>query len=160
MSIHSKQSHSESTVDTSGSNRQSLHRNVQMRNVRVGCLDNILDVREEVVAILDDYDYGPNDIHGVRLALEEALVNAVKHGNSLDPNKCVFVSYLIHERQAWIRIEDEGTGFTVDAVPDPTLPEYLERPCGRGIFLMRNFMDTVRYNRAGNVVWMYKARGD
>jgi len=160
MSIRLRESDSDWKVDTFGTNKQPLHQNVRLRNVRLSCLENIRDVREDVVVRLGDHDYSPGDLQAVQLALEEALVNAFKHGNSLDPGKSVYVSYLVHEHQAWFRIEDQGTGFAVDAVPDPTLPENRERPCGRGIFLMRNFMDVVRYNWAGNVVWLYKFRSD
>jgi len=160
MSFRLNEIDADSTVDTTGTNEQPSHDRVRLRNVRLNCLDNSREVREEVVSHMDDHEYSSKDIHAVQLALEEALVNAFKHGNSLDPGKCVYVWYMVHEREAWIRIEDQGPGFAVDAVPDPTLPENCERPCGRGVFMMRHFMDVVQYNQVGNVCWMYKFRSD
>jgi serine/threonine-protein kinase RsbW len=103
--------------------------------------------------------YGEKEIFGVRLALEEALVNAVKHGNRHDPAKCVWASWHVGPNRVLIEIEDEGDGFNPRAVPDPCAAENLERSCGRGLFLMRHYMTSVRYNRRGNRVTMCKRRG-
>jgi serine/threonine-protein kinase RsbW len=96
----------------------------------------------------------------VRLALEEALVNAIKHGNGLDPNKQVHVVCQISAEKVRIVIEDEGIGFRPDDVPDPTEDENLEKPCGRGIMLMRAFLSTVEYNERGNRVVLEKNKND
>jgi serine/threonine-protein kinase RsbW len=95
---------------------------------------------------------------GIRLALEEALVNAVKHGNRGDSSKTVHVRYQISPQQFMIEIQDEGRGFDPEAVPDPLNPENLERPGGRGVFLMRHYMSWVHYNEAGNCVTLCKVR--
>ena len=76
-------------------------------------------------------------IYGIRLAVEEALVNAIKHGNQMDRKKAVRIRYTINPQHFLIEIEDQGPGFRPDEVPDPTSPENLERPCGRGLLLMR-----------------------
>ncbi|MFA6133214.1 MAG: ATP-binding protein [Phycisphaerae bacterium] len=94
----------------------------------------------------------------IRLALEEALNNAIKHGNGLDPRKTVHVEYDINEEQAVFVITDEGCGFNPHAVPDPTADENLEKPSGRGIMLMRAYMDVVQFNDCGNQVRMVKKR--
>jgi serine/threonine-protein kinase RsbW len=99
-------------------------------------------------------DYDQKQVFGVRLALEEALVNAVKHGNRHDPTKRVWASWHVGPSRVMIEIEDEGDGFDPRAVPDPCAPENLERSCGRGVFLMRHYMSSVRYNRRGNHVIM------
>jgi serine/threonine-protein kinase RsbW len=96
------------------------------------------------------------DVFGIRLALEEALVNAIKHGNQMDPAKRVFVQYRIAENKFEIHIRDEGAGFDPADVPDPTDIENLERPCGRGLMLMRYYMTEVNYSNRGNVVTMSK----
>jgi serine/threonine-protein kinase RsbW len=102
--------------------------------------------------------YSEHDIFSIKLALEEALVNAIKHGNQMDPDKRVFVTYRISATRFEIRITDEGEGFNPDDVPDPTAIENLERACGRGLLLMRGFMTEVEYHPPGNSVSMAKDR--
>lgn len=116
-------------------------------------------VQERIVKRLEELDYSPRDLFGMRLALEEALVNAIKHGNRMDRNKHVEIFCRIHEDVVRVEIEDEGPGFALVDVPDPTADENLERPCGRGIMLMRSFMNVVEYNERGNRVILEKQRG-
>jgi serine/threonine-protein kinase RsbW len=96
------------------------------------------------------------EVFSVRLALEEALVNAIKHGNEMDRSKKVFISYRFVGDRLEVRITDEGKGFDPNDVPDPTAIENLERPCGRGLMLMRYYMTEVQYNETGNSVLMAK----
>jgi serine/threonine-protein kinase RsbW len=96
------------------------------------------------------------EVFGIRLALEEALVNAIKHGNQMDRDKKVLISYRLLPDRFEIRITDEGIGFDPNDVPDPTAIENLERPCGRGLMLMRHYMTEVEYNDRGNSVSMCK----
>lgn len=100
--------------------------------------------------------YTEHDIFAIMLALEEALVNAIKHGNQLDIDKRVSVSYTVTPDRFDIRITDEGPGFNPEEVPDPTAIENIERPCGRGLLLMRGFMTEVQYHGKGNTVSMSK----
>jgi serine/threonine-protein kinase RsbW len=113
---------------------------------------------DEVVAILAGLGYSARDYHGVRLALEEAIVNGLRHGNQGDPSKCVRVGYRAGPNTLLAVVEDEGPGFDPQRVPDPTLPENLERPCGRGLLLMRHYMTRVRFARPGNRVLLCKRR--
>jgi serine/threonine-protein kinase RsbW len=115
-------------------------------------------VLEELLERLQSEDWTSREIFGIRLALEEAVVNAIKHGNSLDPNKQVHVICQSSSEKIWIKIADEGPGFDPEAVPDCTDAEHLDVPHGRGIMLMRNFMSRVEYNDQGNVVTMEKVR--
>ena len=115
-------------------------------------------VQEEIEHLLKLHQFGEREVFGIRLAVEEALVNAIKHGNQLDPDKKVYVSYQITTERFDIRITDEGPGFNPEDVPDPTAIENLERPCGRGLLLMRGFMTEVQYHGKGNVVTMAKVR--
>jgi serine/threonine-protein kinase RsbW len=78
-------------------------------------------------------------------ALREALANAVRHGNRQNPDQVVRVFFTIENSTATIRVEDEGDGFEPADVPDPTTPENLLRPSGRGIFYMRQFMNRVEF---------------
>ena len=115
-------------------------------------------VQERIVARLESLEYSMRDVFGIRLALEEALVNAIKHGNGLDPDKTVRVNCLIEDDLLRVEIEDQGPGFNMGDVPDPTADENLERPCGRGIMLIRSFMTSVEYNAKGNRVVLEKRR--
>ncbi len=78
-------------------------------------------------------------------ALREAVANAVRHGNKQDPGRVVRVTYAVENSAITIRVEDEGTGFDPADIPDPTDPENLLRPNGRGIFYMRQFMTRVEF---------------
>jgi serine/threonine-protein kinase RsbW len=115
-------------------------------------------VQDDIESALQSAGYGDRDIFAIKLALEEAIVNAIKHGNQMDPGKRVSVWYAVGADRFEVKIADEGPGFNPADVPDPTQPENLERPCGRGVFLIRNLMTTVEYHGAGNVVHMSKLR--
>ena len=117
-------------------------------------------VLDDVLTQLEAHGFSMKDTFGVHMAIEEALVNAIKHGNRLDASKRVHVNCKVSPRRLWIRIQDEGEGFNPVEVPDPTSPENLELPCGRGLMLMRSFMSSVEYNKAGNCVVMEKERSD
>jgi serine/threonine-protein kinase RsbW len=117
-------------------------------------------VQERIITRLEELGFPARGVFGVRLALEEALVNAIKHGNGLDPNKQVQVACQISSEKVRIVIEDEGSGFRPQDVPDPTEDENLEKPCGRGIMLMRAFLSVVEYNERGNRVILEKHRND
>ena len=94
-------------------------------------------------------------------ATREAVTNAIRHGNRQVPDRLVRIAYRFEDDEVTIRVEDEGEGFDPEAVPDPTLPENLLRPSGRGIFYMRRFMDRVEIGRApggGTVVTMTRRR--
>ncbi len=109
---------------------------------------------------LEQEGYSDKEIFGVRLALEEALVNASKHGNRGDSSKSVQIRYHVTPSCVVCEVEDGGMGFKPEEVPDPLAPENLEKSCGRGLLLMRSYMTWVRYNTAGNRVTMCKRHGD
>jgi len=115
-------------------------------------------VQERIVSRLEELEFSSRDVFGMRLALEEALVNAIKHGNRMDPDKTVRVEWAISSDFVRVVIEDQGPGFQPDDVPDPTMEENLERPCGRGIMLMRAFMSHVEYQGRGNILVLEKRR--
>ncbi|MDX1493180.1 MAG: ATP-binding protein [Longimicrobiales bacterium] len=87
-----------------------------------------------------------------RVGLTEALSNAMLYGNGRDPSKSVVLEVVLREGTLRAKVRDQGVGFDPNAVPDPTLPENLARPCGRGLFLMRELLDEVSYNERGNEV--------
>ena len=113
-------------------------------------------VQDEIERLLKKRRTHEKDIYAVRLALEEALVNAIKHGNQMDRSKTVAISYAVHGERLEIHVTDEGPGFDPEDVPDPTAVENIERPCGRGLMLMRHYMTEVAYNPSGNSVRMCK----
>jgi serine/threonine-protein kinase RsbW len=92
----------------------------------------------------------------IKLALEEAFTNAIKHGNKGDPSKRIILRYKVTPEEAVIWVADEGDGFNPNGVPDPTLDENLNKPNGRGIMLMRAYMDEVGYNETGSEVRLVK----
>ena len=115
-------------------------------------------ILDGLLAQMSDRGWDEQDVFGVHLAVEEAMMNAIKHGNQLDPSKQVFVDLQLLQDQLTITIADEGDGFDPDKVPDPTDDENLELPSGRGLMLMRSFMNTIDFNERGNQVVMQKRR--
>ena len=102
------------------------------------------------------FGYSPEAVFAIKLALEEGLNNAIKHGNRFDPNKTIEVSFSVDEKRFTVDIADHGVGFDPNIVPDPTADENLDKPSGRGIMLMRAYMDQVQYNAKGTQVRMVK----
>ncbi len=90
------------------------------------------------------------------VALDEAFVNAVKHGNKFDPQKLVRIAAEVSKMEARFTIEDEGEGFDVDTIPDPLDPQNLFKTSGRGVLFIYNIMDEVKYNDRGNRLTMVK----
>lgn len=110
---------------------------------------------EHILAALRGYGYPKASQFAVRLALEEAVSNALHHGHrAFPPGTPVRLEYAVTSRSVSLIVEDRGPGFDPDAVPDPTLDENLETPTGRGLMLMRAYMTRVRFNEAGNRVEM------
>lgn len=112
----------------------------------------------ELLDTLQQNDWIEHDLFGVHLAVEEALMNAIKHGNQFDAHKQVHVSCRVAHNLLRVEIADEGQGFDPARIPDPTDPDNLETPSGRGVLLMRSFMTRVQYNDVGNRVIMEKTR--
>ena len=81
------------------------------------------------------------------LSLREAVNNAVIHGNKGDPEKWLEVEFIVAESKLTIKVWDEGEGFAPEGLEDPTSPENLYKPRGRGVFLIRKFVDEVRFSR-------------
>lgn len=111
-----------------------------------------------IMSILEDSGFGKEDVFAVHLALQEAFINAVRHGNQMDPDKEVKIEYLVDSEKFEISVTDEGDGFDPEAVPDPRCEENLYKPNGRGLLLMRAYMDVVEYNEKGNGVRMVRHR--
>jgi len=115
-------------------------------------------VTDELLEQLGLSGWPADDIFAIHLAAEEALVNAVVHGNKLDPTKTVQVECVVSPELVRLEITDQGEGFDPKRVPDCTLAERLECPGGRGVMLMRSFMTKIQYNAKGNSVLLEKRR--
>lgn len=115
-------------------------------------------VTDELLEQLGVHGWSPSDIFAIHLAAEEAIVNAIVHGNKLDVDKRVHVACEVSPELARIEITDEGPGFDPRKVPDCTLEERLDAPGGRGVMLMRSFMTRIEYNAKGNSVLLEKKR--
>ena len=91
-------------------------------------------------------------VHWVGVAIRESVINAIKHGNRYDASKHVFIEFetssALEPRELRIRVRDQGEGFDPTEIADPLAPENLLKSSGRGIFLIRSFMDDVRLDRA------------
>ena len=94
----------------------------------------------------------------LRVALSEALANAIVYGNGLDPSKSVEVRVVVASNGFAVHVCDEGSGFNPAEIPDPTLPERIGRPDGRGLFLIRQLVDDVSFNDRGNAICMILRR--
>lgn len=89
-----------------------------------------------------------------RVGVAEALANAMMYGNDRDPGKRVRLEARVSAHRIRVRITDEGAGFDPDALPDPTLPQNVSRPEGRGLYLIQELMDEVSFNEQGNSIVM------
>jgi serine/threonine-protein kinase RsbW len=119
-------------------------------------VERVRAAEEVLLRHVEQFNIPEDALFGIKLALEEALVNAIRHGNSNDPTKQITLKYYVDAAKLIVAIRDEGGGFKPAELPDPTLDENLEKPHGRGVMLMRAYMTEVRYNQRGNEVWLYK----
>ena len=115
-------------------------------------------ITDELLEQLGIHGWSPSDIFAIHLAAEEAIVNAIVHGNRLNPAKRVHVACEVSAELARVEITDEGPGFDPYKVPDCTKDERLDAPGGRGVMLMRSFMTRIEYNAKGNAVVLEKRR--
>jgi serine/threonine-protein kinase RsbW len=115
-----------------------------MENIRM--IESFIDNAKERFH-LDDDIYG-----NIMIAVTEAVNNAIKHGNSNDKRKNVFLALSLDDSTIKFIVKDEGNGFKYDQLPDPTAPENIEKPGGRGIFLMKHLSDEVSFKDDGRVV--------
>ncbi len=117
-----------------------------------------LRLQERILQMMEERDYSPKDLFAMRLAIEEAVTNAIKHGNQGDRSRHVTINCDLSPERVRVVVADEGNGFIPDDVPDPTLPQYIQRATGRGLILMRAYMDFCEYNAVGNQITMERRR--
>jgi serine/threonine-protein kinase RsbW len=113
---------------------------------------------EELMRALEAAGWPGGDMFRIQMAIEEAVVNAIEHGNKRDVSKTVHVLFHVDAERATMQISDQGTGFDHRNVADPTEEERLDKPRGRGVMLMRELMTEANFNESGNSVTMIKVR--
>ena len=113
---------------------------------------NIADLESYIKFIFDEFDLHQDLYPNVLISLTEAVNNAIQHGNRNDQAKTVFIETKRREDRVCCVISDEGKGFDYQNLPDPTAPENIENPGGRGVFLMYQLSDNVRFRENGSRV--------
>ncbi|MCE2753493.1 MAG: ATP-binding protein [Pirellula sp.] len=113
---------------------------------------------EELMSALEAAGWEGRDVFHIQMAIEEAVVNAIEHGNKKNPAKEVHVVFLVDHDFAEMTVTDQGDGFDHENVADPTEEDRLDQPRGRGVLLIRELMSQAQYNVKGNSVWMRKVR--
>ena len=126
-----------------------------MNNIRieVPALTENIRMIESFIDNAKDKFHLDDDIYGnIMIAVTEAVNNAIKHGSKNDSSMNVSLALTLDDSTIKFRIEDQGPGFNYEDLPDPTSPENLEKPGGRGIFLMKHLSDEVDFKEGGRVV--------
>ncbi|MCR9293987.1 MAG: ATP-binding protein [bacterium] len=113
---------------------------------------------EQLLQALTQAGWDGSDLFHVQMAAEEAMINAVTHGNQESEQLVVEVEFRVSKQRAYLRFRDQGAGFCPDELPDPTDEEHLEKTHGRGVYLIMHMMSEVSYNDCGNEVTMVKNR--
>ena len=134
--------------------RNILHESWRLKSTE----QEVKKVAAKIIKTLGGHEFGEDIIFAVHLSLEEAFVNAIKHGNQEDSSKHILVECLITPEKFDISIEDEGFGFDPDGLPDPRCNGNLYKSNGRGVLLIQSYMDVVEYNSRGNCIHMIKYR--
>ncbi len=114
-------------------------------------IENITLVERLIDDVFAEYRVKEDFYGELLIAMTEAVNNAIVHGNKLDAAKQVLVSFNIEGQDMVFRVEDEGPGFDYSNLPDPTAPENIEKPHGRGVFLMRNLADHCSFEDDGRI---------
>lgn len=114
--------------------------------------ENIILVEKMIEDVCDVFNISEDYYGNILVALTEAVNNAIYHGNQANPNKSIDIYFKSHSDHVSFIVKDEGTGFGYDNLPDPTSPENIEKPNGRGVFLMRNLADKVTFEDNGSKV--------
>ena len=126
-----------------------------MKNIHIeipSLSDNIRMIESFIDNAKDKFHLNDDMYGNIMIAVTEAVNNAIKHGNKGDSSKNVSLGLTLEEGMIKFRVEDEGKGFDFHNLPDPTAPENIEKPGGRGIFLMKHLADEVDFSEQGKVV--------
>jgi serine/threonine-protein kinase RsbW len=115
-------------------------------------MSNIFRAENFIEKIAEKLELGDELIGNISVAVIEAVSNAIQHGNKNDITKITLLDYCVTDRILKFSIKDEGEGFNLSEIPDPTLPENIENIKGRGIFLIRHVADNVYFENNGSVI--------
>ena len=121
---------------------------IESKLSNIGIVENAIDITTNRIGVSKD-NYGK-----ILVSTLEAVNNAILHGNNSNPEKFVDIVIEFNSNELKIKVTDEGKGFNPKEVPDPTMPENIEEPNGRGIFLMSRLADQILYSEKGNEVTM------
>ncbi|MBC8201829.1 MAG: ATP-binding protein [Planctomycetes bacterium] len=123
-----------------------------------GTRDEFDEIQHTILSLMGSLSYVEHDVFAVRISLEEALANALLHGHQGDEVHPIEVTWKVTDAQVDITVTDQGRGYDPITIPDPTADENLTLPSGRGLAMMRAFMDSVEVNEQGNKVAMSRAK--
>jgi serine/threonine-protein kinase RsbW len=138
--------------------------NMEQANVQEGKLytlqlpskeESITKLEELIESLSDTYSISEDTFANMMTCLNEALINAIKHGNKMDPDKIVIVNADVDNRKVIWTVTDEGPGFDYVHLADPTAPENVENLTGRGVFIMKHLADQCIFNSSGNEVELH-----
>ncbi len=107
---------------------------------------------------MDEMGYSDDSIRKMKLTITELVANAIGHGNKDDHSKKVTLGHFVESGVVTVAIMDEGEGFNYSNIPDPTLPKNLIKDHGRGLYIARNYVDEIHFNKKGNRVLIHKYR--
>jgi anti-sigma regulatory factor (Ser/Thr protein kinase) len=115
-------------------------------------------VSAHILRDMDETGYSDESIRKMKLTITELLANAIGHGNKDDHSKKVAMGHIVENTVVTVAVKDEGEGFDPSGIPDPTLPENLIKDHGRGLYIVRNHVDEIHFNKKGNRVLIRKYR--
>jgi serine/threonine-protein kinase RsbW len=115
-------------------------------------VENLRLVEKLIDQVCEEYHVNQDYYGNILIALTEAVNNAIFHGNKSVKAKKIFVSFEPHQKELLFTVEDQGEGFDYDGLPDPTDPENIDKPSGRGVFLMKHLADIVNFHNNGRKV--------
>lgn len=114
--------------------------------------ENVSLVEKLIDEICAQYNINEDNYGNILVALTEAVNNAIQHGCKANPKKTVVVTFESDEKELCFVVQDQGDGFDYDHLPDPTAPENIEKPNGRGVFLMKHLADVIEFKDNGRIV--------
>lgn len=124
--------------------------------VSKGIISELRQICTKILCRAERLGYSEDALFAIRLAMEESIINAVKHGNKRNPDKDVIIEYGLSPQRLDLWVTDEGQGFDFDHLDDPRREENIYKTNGRGVLLIKAYMDVVEYNETGNSVHMTK----